>query len=259
MTTRRRQLVIFGAPVLVGALNLMHPVIAPPIYPKLEMQVHSWIHLHVLNLFLFALLGLAAYLLVRDLPGSAATISRVAIAIFVPLYAAFDTLAGIGTGILVKHARGLSGDELAQAKRLIDAWWGSKIIFSIAVAGSVAWVIAMLAATVAFSTPDRRRLTAVLAVVFFLVNEWARSNLFQGPDGVSIRPAWWFVTLATSAVMILVSKPRITAGALTLSASLFGATHVTPTGPLGAACFLVAALYIELTIRKQPGATNAMA
>jgi hypothetical protein len=125
----------------------------------------------------------------------------------------------------------LSGGELVAAGRVIDAWWSNEIILVIATAGSIAWVIAMLAATVAFAAPERRRLTTILVLVFFLVNGWARGNLFQAPDGVSIRPAWWLVTLATSAVMILVSRPRITAGALTLSASLFGATHVTATGP----------------------------
>lgn len=259
MTTRLRLLVVFGAPFLVGALNLMHPVITAPIYPKLEAHVHFWLHLHILNLFLFPSLGLAAYFLVRDVLGPAALISKAAIAIFVPLYAAFDALAGIGTGVLVSNANTLSGDELAIAGRLIDAWWGSGIIVAIAVAGSVAWVVAMLAATVAFAAPDRQRLTAILVVVFFLINGWARNNLFQGSDGVSIRPAWWLVTLATSGVMILVSRPRITAGALTLSASLFGAAHVTPTGPLGAACFLLAALYIDLVVRKGQQAAPAVA
>ena len=81
MKTRQRLLVVFGAPVLVGMLNLMHPVITPPIYPKLEEQVRFWLHLQLL----FPLLGLAACLLVKDVPGPAASISRAAIAIFVPL------------------------------------------------------------------------------------------------------------------------------------------------------------------------------
>jgi hypothetical protein len=124
-------------------------------------------------------------------PGTAASISRAAIAIFVPPYAAFDALAGIGTGILVKNASGLSGDELVAAGRVIDAWWSNEIILVIATAGSIAWVIAMLAATVAFAAPERQRLTTILVVAFFLVNGWARGNLFQAADGVSIRPAWW--------------------------------------------------------------------
>jgi hypothetical protein len=53
--------------------------------PKLEEHVRFWLYLLMLNLLLFPLLGLAAYLLVKDVPGPAASISRAAIAIFVPL------------------------------------------------------------------------------------------------------------------------------------------------------------------------------
>ena len=48
------------------------------------------------------LLGLAAYLLVKDVRNIAASVSRIALGIYVPIYAAFDALAGIGTGILVQ-------------------------------------------------------------------------------------------------------------------------------------------------------------
>jgi integrase family protein with SAM-like domain len=60
-----------------------------------------WITLHVLNLAGFPLLVLPAYLLVKDVNNAAATVAKIAIAIFVPIYTAFDALAGIGTGTLV--------------------------------------------------------------------------------------------------------------------------------------------------------------
>ena len=42
--------------------------------------------------------------------------------------------------------------------------------------------------------------------------------------------------------MFVMGKPRVTATLLVLSASLFGASHVAPTGPLGMLCFLGAAV-----------------
>jgi hypothetical protein len=48
--------------------------------------------------------------------------------------------------------------------------------------------------------------------------------------------------------MFAVGRPGAIAALLTLAAFLFGATHVPPTGPLGAACFLMAALVLEFTL-----------
>jgi len=63
---------------------------------------------------------------------------------------------------------------------------------------------------------------------------------------MSATPAWWLATLASGVVMLVIAKPRVATALLTLAALLFGAAHVPPTGPLGALCFLGAALLLEL-------------
>src|SRR5512138_2732484 len=100
MSKELRRLILFGAPLSVGIINIFHPVHFEPtgIYEGIHNVVGWWIVLHVLNLFGFALLGLAAYLLITAQEGIAATLARVAIAIFVPTYAGFDSIIGIGTG-----------------------------------------------------------------------------------------------------------------------------------------------------------------
>jgi hypothetical protein len=45
--------------------------------------------------------------------------------------------------------------------------------------------------------------------------------------------------------MLVIGKPRIPAVLPTLAGILFGATHVPPAGPLGVACFIGAAAYLE--------------
>jgi hypothetical protein len=52
--------------------------------------------------------------------------------------------------------------------------------------------------------------------------------------------------------MFAVGRPRSVAGLLTLAAFLFGATHVPPTGPLGATCFFVAVVLLEFGLAKAP-------
>jgi hypothetical protein len=249
MQTTLRRLALFVPPVLIAVFELAHPVVLPPIYPAVLHHLPWWLYLHVANLALFPLFGLAAYLLVRDVPNRAAAWSRVSIAVYVPLYASFDALVGIGTGILVQNASRLDPSARAVAEPLIDAYWNNGILFAIAALGSIAWVIAMFSSAVAFTRPERRRAAAIAAIVLFPVGGWAETNLFL-PSGGHIPVSWWLVTIGIGAVMFLVSR-ALSPMLLALAGGLFGAAHVPPTGPLGAACFLAAALVLELAREKE--------
>src|SRR5438132_2347907 len=113
MTHRLRQIFLFLPPLLVGALNVMHPIAHHPIYAGILHHVDWWISLHLLNLVGFPLVGLAAYLLVQGINTPAAILSRIAVVVFIPIYAAFDALAGIATGTLVKQATTFSPNQSA--------------------------------------------------------------------------------------------------------------------------------------------------
>ena len=141
----------------------------PAHLPERGAHLRWWGTLHLLNLALFALAGLAVYLLLEDVHNFAATASRVAISVFIPLYAAFDALAGIGTGLLAQLNHQLPAAQAAVVEPLIDRYWSSPTIYALAVAGSIAWVIALLAAAVALTSAERRRLAAIAAVLVFLV------------------------------------------------------------------------------------------
>jgi hypothetical protein len=52
----------------MGGVNLMHPVIPSPVYSGV-LHLDWWPTLHILNLVLFPMLGLAAYALISDLNG----------------------------------------------------------------------------------------------------------------------------------------------------------------------------------------------
>lgn len=199
----------------------------------------------------------AAFILVRDIHNFASALTKVAIAIFIPIYAAFDAIAGIGTGILVENAKTMAPDEIAKVAPLIDAYWKSNVLNTVAAAGSIAWVIAMLSAAVAFTAPRRRRLVAVVAVGLFVVGGWAQTNLFLPSLGSTIPVAWWLIAFGMGLAMFLVAKPRVPATLLVLSGTLFGASHVFPTGPLGMLCFLGAATYTEFVEKKLDDSESA--
>jgi hypothetical protein len=56
-------------------------------------------------------MGVALYLLVRDLPGRAARVRRLAIGPFVLFYAVWEGVIGVATGALVQHANDLPAGE----------------------------------------------------------------------------------------------------------------------------------------------------
>src|SRR5262245_18634013 len=130
MRTSFRRFFIFVPPAILGSLNLWHPMIQMP-YRDILPKLHWWLHLPFLNLILFPLLGLAAYLLLQGVQNFAASLSRIAIALFVPLYAGFDALAGIGTGILVHNAVQLQPAERIAVEPMIIAYWNGPIIYGI--------------------------------------------------------------------------------------------------------------------------------
>jgi hypothetical protein len=56
-----RQFLLLFPPLAVGALNLTHPIVHLSIYSGILHHLNWWIGLHLLNLFGFPLVGLAAY------------------------------------------------------------------------------------------------------------------------------------------------------------------------------------------------------
>ena len=239
-----RSLVLFGAPIFVGVLNLAHPMVMVPVYQGIAHQINWWLALHFLNLVGFPLVGLAAFILVKNVKNRAARFSKIGIAVFIPIYAAFDALAGIGTGTLVQAVGRHVPNSAQSLEPVVDAYWGSGSVALVAIVGSIAWTIAMLAAAVALTEPDRRRLVAALAIAVFFGSGLARSTM-MAPDGSNIQPGWWMVVLAMALVMYFSGRPGLPAALLTLAGTLFAASHVAPTGPLAMACFLAAAIVVD--------------
>ncbi|MBX5449926.1 hypothetical protein [Thermogemmatispora sp.] len=243
-----RLIILFGAPLLVGAINLAHPVVSayPTVYHALLHQGGWWLVLHFVNLAAFPLLGLAVYLLTADWRGLAVTVSRGAIAAFIPLYAAFDAMVGLGTGTLVQSARTLSAEQLAVVEPIIQAYWASSTANILATLGSAAWGLGLLAATVAITPAGRRLAGTALAVAGFALVGW---GVATGSSGTLL---WWGAVALVALAVLGLNHGRPMASLLALAAMFFGTTHVTPYGPLGAACFLAAALWQQLS--RQPGA-----
>ena len=91
----------------------------------------------------------AVYLLLRGLQGSAATISRIGLAVFAIFYAAWELVLGVGTGILTHEANALPRAQQAVGADLVDSYAENGVIIALSVVGSIGLAAAMIGAAVA--------------------------------------------------------------------------------------------------------------
>jgi hypothetical protein len=121
----RRLLPFFiGVPLAWAVVLIFHPAPDPDhIHGSLQDEVTQWLVVHCLTLIFIGLMGAALYLLVRDLPGTAAKISRIAVGPFVLFYGAGEAILGIAVGVLVQYANAESPAERGAAVDAAQLLW----------------------------------------------------------------------------------------------------------------------------------------
>jgi hypothetical protein len=157
---------LIGVPLAWAVLLWFHPDVPDPdnVYGGLRDEVTTYQIVHVGTLLFIPLMGIALYMLVRDLPGKAATISRVAIGPFVLFYSAWETVIGLATGALVQHANDAPAGERPAVSDAIQSLQDNLIVGEmgvLSIVGGLAWITAAIAAAVAV----RRAGAPVLATV----------------------------------------------------------------------------------------------
>jgi hypothetical protein len=183
-----RRLVIFGAPLALGTLEMWHPTSGPgtTLFSKLAPTVDQWLLVHFLQVPLFGLLALAVYLLTGRLSGWTAAVSRLAIGMFAVFSTVLDAIAGIASGILVRNARGLPADQQAVVELAVAWLWQDPIagnVSLITLIGVLGWVVALLVAAIGFYRAGVPRYPLVLLVLAALSFGFAHVPPF-GPAGL---------------------------------------------------------------------------
>ncbi len=162
-----------GVPLAWAVLLWFHPnVNADHVYADLRDNVTAYMVVHVGTLVFIGLMGAALYLLVRDMPGTAARISRLAIGPFVVLYAAWETVIGLAIGTMVQHGNDVPVGQQPAVADTIQSIGSSAIIGEAGVVGLVgglAWVVATIAAAVAYRNAGAPTLAWVLLGLSMLV------------------------------------------------------------------------------------------
>jgi uncharacterized membrane protein YccF (DUF307 family) len=146
-----------------------------------ETTLYLWIHL--VQPFLILLLAWGIWLLVKDLPGRAAQIARVAIVPYAIAYSMFDAIAGVALGQVVRTANDQSAADAAVVQRLMDS--GTDYIgMAIWAASGLTWFAMAFAAAVALKPVGGLGPTLLMAIgaaIFAIAHPFP-----TGPIGIAL-------------------------------------------------------------------------
>ncbi len=164
LNTVRRTFLI-GAPLAFAALLTLHPMGTGDMFDAVSENVTRWLIVHYGGAIGFPAMALVIWLLIRDLPGRAATIARCALPVYAVFYGVWEALFGIATGIIASAGNSVSGAERDGAEAAFNAIVSSPLVGEPGVfvsIGSLAWWTAISAAIMALKHAGVRRSALVL-------------------------------------------------------------------------------------------------
>jgi hypothetical protein len=140
---------LLGIPLAWAVLLLFHPGgDGKELYLDLEGNVTAWMVVHLGMLVFIPLMAGAIFLLLRGVEGTAAQVGRIALVPFVVFYSAFETLQGIGNGVLVSEVNGLPESERATGAALVQDFGENILLRDFGVfsnLGSLGLIVALIA------------------------------------------------------------------------------------------------------------------
>src|SRR5215467_4701739 len=159
---------VVGAPLALALLELYHP------HPHdlFRLDLRAWVTVHYLQIVLFPLAALALALIVHGRRGFAAGLCRLGAYVFGVSWVAFDTAAGVTTGILLERAHASGAPESWRAA--IMAIWEHPIVGAgatpdsaplLAVTGTIAWLVGCLAAALTLRSAGTSWIPTVLLAI----------------------------------------------------------------------------------------------
>src|SRR5262245_52955527 len=161
-----KPLMVVAAPLMLAAVEVFHP------HPHdlFDVDIARWMAVHYAQIVLFPLAAWSQVMLVEQHRGYAATICEIAMCIFAVAYVAFDTSAGLVTGLLVRAAHLTNAPELWRAPVLAvrtDPVVGGSSggAPALAVIGTLAWLVGTLCSAVVVRRARHSWLPVALLVV----------------------------------------------------------------------------------------------
>jgi hypothetical protein len=157
---------VVAAPALWVAVALVHPMGSEgTLYDGLHDRVPLWLTLHGAQLVLSIGLAAGLWTALKGLPGAAATLARAALPVYLVFFAAFDSVAGLATGLTIHHANSNTGAVREGAISTADYLMNAANLSPVNAVGSSAMIFAIAGTALALRSAGAPRATwgAVLA------------------------------------------------------------------------------------------------
>ncbi len=116
-----RTALVVGVPAAWIVVALLHPMGGgASVYDGLREQADLWLGVHFAQLVLSLGLGAALWITVRGRTAISATVTRVAVPVYLVFFAAFDSVTGMASALAIRHANSLDGAAQDGAAGTVD-------------------------------------------------------------------------------------------------------------------------------------------
>jgi len=157
-------------PLLLAGLEYLHP--QPEETVQALMDASTWFAgFHVIQLVLTGFVALSVLLLADSFGRVNAWLTRLGVGVFLVFFSAYDTVAGIGTGLAMRSARDLSAVQQEGVFEVVRDWPAVGPPFALSIVGTLGWTAAVGALALAArrqGAPRREWILIGLAAVFLL-------------------------------------------------------------------------------------------
>jgi len=134
----------------MAMVSVIHPhLMHDDVLRELLPQIDVWLTIHFVQLVLIWLLGLVIWLLLDGINNRPARIARIAISLFLVFYSAFDSVVGLGMGVLTSMAAKFNDPTAAL---LVQQYWNARFtapVGPVILVADLSWITALVASALA--------------------------------------------------------------------------------------------------------------
>lgn len=172
LPTAAHRLLVIGPPFALAVLTVFHP--HPDENTEALADASTWfMAYHMVQLPLIGLVAISVFLLADGFGRASAWPVCLGMGTFLTFFSAYDTLAGIGTGLAMRGTRELSESQQDTVFEIVNTWPAADPwVFWLSILGTGGWILAVgyLAYTArAAGAPRAQWIFIGLAVAFLLL------------------------------------------------------------------------------------------
>jgi len=173
------RVVLFGTPLCTCLVELGHPILdRDNTIHMLAPIVTQWIFIHLALAPLFALTGWALWLLLEEVSGILAWISRSATSVFAVGAIGYECVVGLGSGIMSLYALDMSASQRRIVQAALSHMLYSPILGTIAICIIIAGAVAIVTAVLALAKAGAPRIPLI-----FLLGALLFARAHESPYG----------------------------------------------------------------------------